>query len=55
MHHQADEADYVLIDRRASGLRDQLARGNDILGRLLADPAWETLDEEDDLILLRRR
>jgi uncharacterized membrane protein len=55
MHHQADEADYVFIDRRASGLRDQLARGNDILGRLLADPAWEVVDEEDELILLRRR
>ena len=55
MHHQADEADYVFIDRRAAGLRDQLALGNDILGRLLADPAWEIVDEADELILLRRR
>jgi len=55
MHHQPDEADYAFIDARAAGLRDQQARGNDILGRLLADPAWELLDEEDDLYLLRRR
>ncbi len=55
MHHQAEEADYVFIDRRAAGLRDQLALGNDILGRLLADPAWEIVDEADELILLRRR
>jgi uncharacterized membrane protein len=55
MHHQADEAEYVFVDRRASGLRDQLALGNDILGRLLADPAWEIVDEADDLILLRKR
>ena len=55
MHHQAEEADYVFIDRRAAGLRDQLALGNDILGRLLADPAWEIVDEADELILLRKR
>jgi hypothetical protein len=55
MHHQADEADYVFIDRRASGLRAEAARGNDILGRLLADPGWEIVDQADDLILLRKR
>jgi len=54
MHHQADEADYVFIDRRASGLRAQAQAGNDILGRLLADPTWAVVDEEDDLILLRK-
>ena len=55
MHHQADEADYVFIDTRASGLRAEAARGNDILGRLLADPGWEIVDQADDLILLRKR
>jgi uncharacterized membrane protein len=55
MHHQAHEAEYVFIDQRAAGLRAEAERGNDILGTLLADPAWEVLDEEDELILLRRR
>lgn len=54
MHHQADEAAYVFIDRRAAGLQAEAERGNDILGRLLADPAWEVLADQDDLILLRR-
>ncbi|HMQ32147.1 MAG TPA: DUF2079 domain-containing protein [Chloroflexaceae bacterium] len=55
MHHQPDEADYAFIDARAAGLRAEAARGNDILGRLLADPAWELVDQEDDLFLLRKR
>jgi uncharacterized membrane protein len=55
MHHQADEADYVFIDTRASGLRAEAAKGNDILGELLADPGWEIVDQADDLILLRKR
>jgi uncharacterized membrane protein len=55
MHHQAAEAEYVFIDQRAAGLRAEAARGNDILGALLADPAWQVVDEEDDLILLRRQ
>lgn len=54
MHHQPDEADYAFIDARASGLQAEAARGNDILGKLLADPAWELVDQDDDLFLLRR-
>lgn len=54
MHHQPEEADYAFIDARASGLRAEAARGNDILGRLRADPQWEVLREADDLILLRK-
>jgi uncharacterized membrane protein len=54
MHHQADEADYVFIDKRAAGLRAEADKGNDILGRLLASPDWEVLRDEDDLILLRK-
>lgn len=54
MHHQPDEADYAFIDRRAAGLIAEAERGNDILGRLLADPAWQVVADEDDLILLRR-
>jgi hypothetical protein len=55
MHHQPEEAEYVFIDTRAATLRAEAARGNDILGELLADPAWELLDQEDDLVLLRQR
>jgi hypothetical protein len=55
MHHQPDEADYAFIDGRASGLRAEAEKGDDILGRLLASPAWELVDREDDLYLLRRR
>jgi hypothetical protein len=55
MHHQVDEAEYAFIDTRAAGLRAEAARGNDIVARLRADPAWEILAEEDDLILLRRK
>lgn len=55
MHHQPDEADYAFIDRRASGLIAAAEQGNDILGRLLADPAWEVVADEDELILLRKR
>lgn len=55
MHHQPDEADYAFVDARAAGLRAEAARGNDILGRLLADPAWELVEQEDELFLLRKR
>jgi uncharacterized membrane protein len=55
MHHQPEEADYAFLDRRAAGLQAEAARGNDILGRLLADPAWKIVDQEDDLILLRKQ
>jgi Predicted membrane protein (DUF2079) len=55
MHHQPDEADYAFIDARAAGLKAEAAQGNDILGRLLASPAWELVDREDDLYLLRKR
>lgn len=55
MHHQPAEADYAFIDRRAAGLRAEAAAGNDILGALLADPAWELLADEDDLVLLRKK
>lgn len=54
MHHQVDEAEYAFLDLRASGLRDQAARGNDIVGRLRADPRWTVLYEEDELVLFRR-
>ncbi len=53
MHHQVDEAEYAFIDTRASGLRAEAARGNDIVARLRADPAWMIVDEEDGLILFR--
>jgi uncharacterized membrane protein len=55
MHHQVDEAEYAFIDTRAAGLRAEAAKGNDIVGRLRADPAWAILAEEDDLILFHRR
>lgn len=55
MHHQPDEADYAFIDRRAAGLRAEAERGNDIVARLLADPNWEVVADEDDLLLLRKR
>jgi uncharacterized membrane protein len=55
MHHPVDEAEYALIDTRAAGLRAEAERGNDIVARLRADPAWEVVDEEDELILLRRK
>jgi uncharacterized membrane protein len=50
MHHQIDEAEYAFIDTRAAALR-----GTDIVANLLADPAWELLHAEDDLLLLRKR
>ncbi len=55
MHHQPTEAAYAFIDARAAGLRAEAARGNDILANLLASPAWELLDQEDDLFLLRKK
>ncbi len=55
MHHQPEEADYAMIDARAAGLRAEATQGNDILGRLLADPQWELVDQEDDLFLLRKK
>lgn len=55
MHHQVDEAEYAFIDLRASGLRAEAARGNDIVARLRADPAWTVVHEEDDLLLLRKK
>jgi hypothetical protein len=55
MHHQVDEAEYAFIDTRAAGLRAEAARGNDIVAGLRADPTWEVVAEEDDLILLRKR
>jgi len=55
MHHQVDEAEYAFIDARSAALRAEAAKGNDIVARLRADPAWEILAEEDDLILLRKR
>jgi uncharacterized membrane protein len=54
MHHQPDEADYAFIDRRAAGLRAEAERGNDIVARLLADPRWQVVADEDDLLLLKR-
>ncbi len=54
MHHHVDEAEYAFIDLRASGLRAEAARGNDIVARLRADPAWTVVHEEDDLVLFRK-
>lgn len=54
MHHQVDEAEYAFIDTRASGLRAEAARGNDIVARLRADPAWTIVHEEDGLMLFRK-
>jgi uncharacterized membrane protein len=50
MHHQIDEADYAFIDTRAAALQ-----GTGIVEGLRADPQWELLREEDDLLLFRKR
>ena len=55
MHHQPAEADYAFIDARAAGLRAEAAKGNDILAQLLADPAWEVVQQEADLYLFRKK
>lgn len=54
MHHQVAEAEYAFIDTRASGLRAEAERGNDIVGRLRTDPNWQIIAEADDLILFQR-
>jgi uncharacterized membrane protein len=49
MHHQIDEAEYAFIDTRASALQ-----GRGIVEALEADPAWQLIDQEDDLMLFHK-
>jgi hypothetical protein len=46
MHHQIAEAAYAFIDTRASAIQ-----GTNIVQALRADPRWQIVDEQDDLVL----
>jgi hypothetical protein len=50
MHHQVDEAEYAFIDARAATLQ-----GSGFVEALRADPSWELIDEERELLLFRKR
>ncbi|MEI7771334.1 MAG: DUF2079 domain-containing protein [Chloroflexales bacterium] len=49
MHHQIDEAAYAFIDTRASAIQ-----GAGIVETLRADPRWQIVDEQDDLVLFHK-
>ncbi len=46
MHHQIDEAAYAFIDTRASAIQ-----GTGVVAALRANPRWQVVDEQDDLVL----
>jgi hypothetical protein len=49
MHHQIDEAAYAFIDTRASAIQ-----GAGIVESLRANPRWQIVDEQDDLVLFHK-
>ncbi|MFV9505505.1 MAG: DUF2079 domain-containing protein [Oscillochloridaceae bacterium umkhey_bin13] len=49
MHHPPELAAYAFIDTRAAALQS-----SGIVERMLADPQWQLLEAEDDLLLLKR-